>query len=84
MPKTNGLTTPVVARVVLSIVTWTMITELAVREAGSMGPPKRARITDVVEKPSSALIAVWLGIKAFAGSMLSVPSVEPAKYRSVG
>ena len=38
----------------------------------------------MVEKPSSAFTAAWLGSRAFAGWMLSVPSVEPAKYRSVG
>src|SRR6266849_11082768 len=60
------------------------MTDCAVNEVGSRGPPKRARMTAVVEKPSSALTAAWFGISAFAGWMFSVPSVEPAKYRSVG
>src|SRR5882757_1099878 len=60
------------------------MTDWAVKDAGLRGPPKRARITAVVEKPSSALIAAWFGISAFSGWMFSVPSVDPAKYRSVG
>ena len=51
-----------VALVWLSVTTGTMITELAVKEAGSSAPPKFSRITAVVEKPSSALMAAWLGI----------------------
>jgi hypothetical protein len=66
------------------VVTGTTITEAAVKDAGFSAPPKRSRITAVVEKPSSALIAVWFGSSALAGWILSVPSVEPAKYRSVG
>jgi len=74
----------VVALVRLSVVTGTMMIEAAVKEAGLSAPPKRSRITAVVEKPSSAFTAAWLGMSAFAGWMFSVPSVEPAKYRSVG
>ncbi len=79
VPNTSGLTMPVVALVVLSTETWTTMTEAAVKEAGLSAPPKRARITAVVENPSSALIAVWFGSSAFAGWMFSVPSVEPEK-----
>ena len=76
--------TPIVALVLLSVTTGTTMTEAAVKVAGFSAPPKLSRITAVVEKPSRALTAAWLGISAFAGWMLSVPSVEPAKYRSVG
>src|SRR5580700_6295544 len=85
VPRVSGApSTPVVALVSLSVMTGTTMTEAAVKEAGLSAPPKRSRITALVEKPSSALTAAWLGIRAFAGWMLRVPSVEPAKYRSVG
>jgi hypothetical protein len=64
--------------------TCSTITDFAVKEAGSTDPLKRARMTAVVEKPSSVLTAACPGGSAFSGWILSVPSVEPAKYRSVG
>src|ERR1700738_3432974 len=85
VPRVSGAArTPVVALVRLSVVTGPLIMGAAVKEAGFSAPPKRSRITAVVEKPSSALIAAWLGISAFAGWIFKVPSVEPKKYRSVG
>src|SRR5215469_2322190 len=80
----GGPRTPVVARfLVVSVITGSTIT-LAASVAGLIGPPKVVRITPLTEKPSSPLIAAWLGMAAFGGWMLMVPSVEPAKYRSVG
>src|ERR1700761_1120984 len=76
--------TPVVAFVVLSIETCRTTTDCAVNDLGSRAAPKRARITPVVENPSSELRASWFGVRSSSGCMLSVPSVDPAKYRSVG
>jgi hypothetical protein len=56
----------------------------AASEAASIGPLKRSRIGAIVEKPSRALTASCNGSSGFGGWMLSVPSVEPAKYASKG
>src|SRR5690349_17701736 len=56
----------------------------ALNEAGFNAPPKRMRIAEVVDQPSSAFRPTWLGIRPLAGWMLIVPSVVPAKYRSKG
>src|SRR5262245_33161077 len=56
----------------------------ALNDAAFSGPPKRTRITPVVDQPSSALRPAWFGIRPLAGWMLMVPSVVPAKYRSFG
>src|SRR5579864_7939355 len=85
-PMVSGgpATATVAMFLVLSVTTGTMITDAGANVVGFSGPPKVSRITAVVEKPSSAFTAAWLGSAAFTGWILSVPSVEPAKYRSFG
>src|SRR4029077_12005587 len=70
----------------LSIVTCRTVTApAAVSVAGSSAPPKRSRITPVVEKPSRLFNAVVTdGYSEAAKGIFKVPAVEPKKYRSVG
>src|ERR1700756_3150548 len=80
-PMVSGApVTPVVAMPsVLSVLTGTMMTVAGVKVAGFSALLKPSRMTAVVEKPSSAFTAAWLGMSAFGGWMLGVPSVGPAK-----
>ena len=73
-----------VAFVRLSVMTGITITEAAVKEAGFERPAEAHADhrggRQAVERVDRSLV----GIAALAGWMLSVPSVEPAKYRSLG
>src|SRR5881628_3861665 len=84
VPKESGRVKPATDLLVLLVVIWYTRTVAAEKDVASRGPPKRMRIGAVVDQPSSALIPTWFGIRPLAGWMLSVPSVVPEKYRSLG